>query len=71
MRQDGLAELEAQLHAAPPAGLARLAGADLEHLAAAIREARTRQAAELDAAGEHAFRYIPRLLRGPIRRVLR
>lgn len=71
MEQDGLAALASQLRDTPPEGLGQLAERDLHHLADAIRAARTRQAAALDAAGESAFRYVPRLLRGPIRRVLR
>jgi hypothetical protein len=67
---DALAALEAQLGETPPPGVARLEPQHLEHLAAAIRAARHRQAAELQAAGEQAFGYIPRLLRGPIRRML-
>ena len=43
---------------------------ELGNLAEAIGDARHRQAAELHAAGEKAFGHIPRLLRGPIRKVM-
>lgn len=70
MSQKGLSKLRAELRAEPPASLARLADEDLERLAAAVAAARRRQAAELEAAGEAAFRYVPRLFRGPIRKLL-
>jgi hypothetical protein len=70
MSKVGLKGLETQLGAAVPAGLARLGSAQLDDLAAAVAEARHRQAAELEAAGDHALRHIPRLLRIAIRRVL-
>jgi hypothetical protein len=70
MTDEGLRALEAELRSAPPAGLRRLGDEQLQHIAAAIREARRRQAAELQAAGDHALRHIPRPLRGPIRKVL-
>lgn len=69
--QTHLQELREQLRAEPPAGLGRLAAEDVHHLAEAIQSARTRQAAALEQAGEQAFGSIPRLLRGPIRRVMR
>ena len=71
MSKEALSELTGELRAHPPAAVAGLAEAELRHLADAIRAARSRQAAELEHAGEQAFGYIPRLLRGPIRRILR
>jgi hypothetical protein len=68
--KEGLSALEEQLGARPPAGLRKLDDAHLTDLAEAVRDARRRQAAELKAAGDQAFRHIPRLLRGPIRRIL-
>jgi ribosomal 50S subunit-associated protein YjgA (DUF615 family) len=65
-----LAALEAQLGSEPPAGLARLSEDELNDLATAIRDARRRQAAEIEAAAERALGYVPRLLRGPIRKVV-
>jgi hypothetical protein len=70
MTQAGMAALEEQLRETPPAGLGALADSDLQHLAGAVRAARRRQAAELERAGDQALRLIPRLLRGPIRKVV-
>ncbi len=70
MSEDGLKALEAELRASAPEGLRGLRQADLRDLADAVAEARHRQAAELQAAGDQALRHIPRLLRGPIRKVL-
>ena len=62
--------LEEQLHAPAPTGLAHLEDRHLEDLAGSIRKARHRQAAELASAGDKAFALVPRLLRGPVRKVL-
>lgn len=62
--------LERRLGGRLPAGLAGLPPEHLRDLLAAIDEARHRQAAELAAAGEKAFGHVPRLLRGPIRRIM-
>jgi hypothetical protein len=68
---DALSTLKEQLGEEPPAAVAQLAPEHLHDLAAAVRDARRRQTAELAAAGEQAFGHVPRLLRGPIRKVLR
>jgi hypothetical protein len=68
--EDGLEALEHQLRGPAPSGLTRLSPAELTHLAGAIQAARQRQAAELEAAGEQALSLVPRLLRGPIRRLV-
>ncbi len=70
MSTDGLSELAEQLRAQPPKGLASLGDEQLRDLAGAVRAARRRQAAELAQAGAQAYRHIPKLLRGPVRRVL-
>ncbi len=70
MAEDGFQALAAQLRDAPPDTLAKLDEAQLNDLAGAVRDARRRQAAELEAAGDKAFGHIPRLLRGPIRKLL-
>jgi hypothetical protein len=69
-RKEALGELESEVRAEPPRGLSALSKAELEDLTDAVRDARHRQAAELQLAGEKAFRHIPRLLRGPIRKVM-
>jgi hypothetical protein len=69
MADDGARTLAAQLGAKPPAGIAGLDAEHLRDLAEAVHEARRMQAAELAAASERAYGQIPRLLRGPIRRI--
>lgn len=66
----GLSALEAQLRGPAPAGVKRLTESQLQVLAEAIRDARHRQGAELAAAGDKALALVPRILRGPVRRVL-
>jgi hypothetical protein len=61
--------LEDELRGPLPDGLHALTDAQRQDLADAIADARTRQAAALAQAGEQAFGHIPRLLRGPIRRI--
>ena len=70
MAEAGLEGLETQLGAAVPPRVAQLPAAQLQDLTAAIAEARHRQSAELDAAGDRALRHIPRLLRIAIRKVV-
>jgi hypothetical protein len=67
--EEAFEALRTQLGAELPDGLRRLDGEQLAHLDAAVREARHRQAEALAAAGERALRHVPRLLRGPIRRI--
>lgn len=69
-RKEAVRALEQQLGSKVPGGLAALAAEEIGDLAQAVRDARHRQAAELQAAGEKAFGHIPRLLRGPIRKVM-
>jgi hypothetical protein len=63
--------LHARLGAAPPESLRELEGSELTDLVSAIDEACQRQGEAMAAAGERALNYIPRLLRGPVRRVVR
>lgn len=69
MAGEGLAALTAQLGTDPPGGLRKLGDEQLADLAAVIREARRREAVALAQAGEQALSHIPRVLRGPVRRV--
>jgi hypothetical protein len=70
MSTDRLKALDEQLGAPAPRALADLTDAQVRDLADSIRAARHRQAAELAAAGEQALRHIPKLLRGPVRKVV-
>jgi hypothetical protein len=71
MPDDAYDALSAQLARTPPEGLRQLSAAELTDLAAAIREARHRQAHALAQAGDRALDHVPRLLRGPVRRIVR
>jgi hypothetical protein len=51
-------------------GLDALAERDLRELAELVRVAKRRQSVALTEAQERAFHHVPRLLRGPVRRVL-
>jgi hypothetical protein len=75
-RQDALVSkeasrraLEAQLGGRLPRGLSVLSASELDDLAAALESARRRQAAALAEAGDRALARIPRLFRGPIRKI--
>jgi hypothetical protein len=65
----GLEAVEDQLRAPVPVGLRNLDDADLLAFAEAVRRARHQQAAELEAAGDKALGLVPRMLRGPVRRM--
>ena len=67
---DARARLEEELEGSLPPGLAGLSEAELETLAEAILAARTRQAEALRRATAHGLDFVPRLLRGPVRKVL-
>jgi hypothetical protein len=67
---DGFRALEQELRAPPPEGLKRLSDGELLDLAGAVKDARLLQAAAMQRAGEQALGNIPRLLRGPIRKLL-
>lgn len=62
--------LEAQLGGRIPEGLEVLSAAELATLAGLLREARRRQARELDEGVEESLDFVPRLVRGPVRKIL-
>jgi hypothetical protein len=70
MSQNGLKALESELGAPPPPAVCGLPDESLQALAGAVRTARHRQAAALAAAREGSLEFIPRLLRGPVRKVV-
>jgi hypothetical protein len=70
MSTDRLKALDEQLGAPAPRSLAALTDAQVRDLADSVRAARHRQTAELAAGGEQALRHIPKLLRGPVRKVV-
>jgi hypothetical protein len=71
LKDNGLGALQRELAATPPAGLRALSDAEREDLLTAIRDAKRRQTAALTTAGEQALSQIPRVLRGPIRKMFR
>jgi hypothetical protein len=70
MDKDGLTSLETQLRDSPPAAVRELADEHLAHLASALRAARHREAAQLAAASDQALALMPRLLRGPVKKIV-
>jgi hypothetical protein len=70
MADEALNELRRQLGGDVPPALSRLSESELRDLAHAIRDARHREGEAIAASGERALDRVPRLLRGPIRRVV-
>lgn len=71
MADEALNELRRQLRGYVPSGLAGLPESDLRDLAHALADARHREGEALAVSGERALERVPRLLRGPIRKVVR
>ncbi len=67
MATKGAEALREELGASAPKALSSAEAGDLGE---AIRTARERQSAELRASINSAYDHIPRLLRGPVRKVL-
>lgn len=70
MAQDAFTALSAQLPETAPEALRDLSEDELADLAAAVADARHHQAAALAQASNRALSHIPRLLRGPIKRIV-
>jgi hypothetical protein len=70
MTRDAKRALRAELGAAPPKALDALSDDEAEDLAAALRDARTRQSVALQRAMRDALNHVPRLLRGPVRKLI-
>ena len=70
MPDDAFTALRAQLGDTAPDSLRTLSDTELRDLSAALADARHRQAAALAEAGDRALSHIPRLLRGPIKRIV-
>lgn len=70
MPDDPFSALSAQLRGTAPDALRQLSDHELRDLGAAVADARHRQAAALAEAGDRALGHIPRLLRGPIKRIV-
>lgn len=66
----GARELEAELGGRAPDGLDALGQNEQRAFADVLRDAKTRQSRELEAAVEQSLGVVPRLLRGTIRKIL-
>lgn len=62
--------LEAELGGPAPDGLATLTDAQLQDFTERLRDAKRRQSGELQAAVEQALEIVPRMVRGPVRKIL-
>lgn len=65
-----LDDLRSELGADPPPAIAALAEAELRVLTDALKAAREHQDAALAAALEDGLGFVPRLLRGSVKKVL-
>ena len=70
MADEGLKALEAELRATIPDGVRAIGDERLKDLAGAVTAARHRQTAALAAAGNQALGHVPKLLRGPVRKIV-
>ena len=62
--------LEDELGAPLPEGLEALSAAELQTLAGLLADAKARQAQELEQGLEESLNFVPRLMRGPVRKIL-
>ncbi len=62
--------LEDELGARIPEGLEVLSAADLTTLADLLHDAKERQAQDLHEGVEESLNIVPRLMRGPVRKIL-
>ena len=62
--------LASELGAPPPDGLAQLSQAQLDAFTALLRDAKRRQSGALESAVEEALEIVPRMVRGPVRKIL-
>jgi hypothetical protein len=67
---DPLSALEQEIRAVPPAAIAALDPGELEVLRAAVANARALQADALQRAIDDGLGFLPRLLRGAVKRAL-
>jgi hypothetical protein len=65
-----LDDLKRELRADPPPAIAALGETDLARLTATLRAAREHQTAALEGATDHGLAFIPKLLRGTVKKVL-
>jgi hypothetical protein len=70
MSATALRALEAELGGRAPEGLQSLADADVRAFTDLLRDAKRRQSDGLEAAVEQALEIVPRIVRGPVRKIL-
>ncbi len=70
MTPSAMRRLETELGDSVPDGLETLTDEQLDEVADRLRDANLRQSQALDAAIEQALEIVPRLLRGPARKIL-
>lgn len=70
MSAKAIRDLEAELGGRAPDGLEGLTDAQLRAFTDALHEAKQRQSAALSSAVEQALDIVPRLVRGPVRKIL-
>jgi hypothetical protein len=70
MSAKALRALEDALGGRPPAGLEALTDAQLRAFTDLLRETKQRQSRGLEAAVEQALEIVPRMVRGPVRKIL-
>ncbi|MDQ6751802.1 MAG: hypothetical protein M3Z33_13760 [Actinomycetota bacterium] len=70
MTADAVRRLEAELGGRVPEGLETLTDGELADVGDRLRDTKRRQSQALDAAIEEALEIVPRLLRGPVRKIL-
>jgi hypothetical protein len=70
MSAKGLRTLETELGGRAPARLEALSAAELRSFTDLLRAAKGRQSDALESAVEQALEIVPRMLRGPVRKIL-
>lgn len=70
MSAKGMRALEAELGGPPPEGLRALDDAQLRAFTDMLCDAKRRQSGALEAAVEEALEIVPRIARGPVRKIL-
>ena len=70
MSAKALRDLQDELGARAPDGLRALSDADLRAFTALLHDAKVRQSEALEAAIEQSLEIVPRMARGPVRKIL-
>lgn len=68
--QQALQQLGKAIDGTPPPAFEAMSAADIQALSDTLQEAHRRQQTQLKESLEHALSYVPKLLRGAVRKVL-